>query len=185
MEEGIVRKTRVWLVVVSSVVVGGLLLSLSVPAAAAGKKRVKATLNGLQEDPSVSTRGHGTFEAVIDDEARTIDYVLAYDDLESTPTLFAHIHFGSHDHNGGVAVFFCGGGTRPAACPAGGGVLEGTFMPADVVGPNAQGIEPGAFEELVAAIRAGHTYVNVHTTRWPMGEIRGQINDADQRETRK
>jgi hypothetical protein len=37
----------------------------------------------------------------------------------------------------------------------------------------------------VNAIRAGHTYANIHTTRWPGGEIRGQVNDADQRETRK
>jgi hypothetical protein len=34
----------------------------------------------------------------------------------------------------------------------------------------------------VAAIRAGHTYVNVHTARWPTGEIRGQIANESQRE---
>ena len=45
--------------------------------------------------------------------------------------------------------------------------------------PN-RGIEAGAFEELVQAIRAGHTYVNVHTNKWPGGEIRGQIQDRDQ-----
>ena len=60
-----------------------------------------------------------------------------------------------------------------------------------MIGPNAaptpQGIEPGAFAELVAAIRAGHTYVNVHSTKWPGGEIRAQIrakghDDDDQGE---
>jgi len=30
--------------------------------------------------------------------------------------------------------------------------------------------------ELIAAIRAGATYVNVHSTRWPGGEIRSQID---------
>jgi hypothetical protein len=39
----------------------------------------------------------------------------------------------------------------------------------------AQGLEPGEFDELVDAIRAGVTYVNVHTTKFPGGEIRGQI----------
>ena len=29
---------------------------------------------------------------------------------------------------------------------------------------------------------AGHSYANIHTTRWPGGELRGQINDNDQRE---
>jgi hypothetical protein len=41
----------------------------------------------------------------------------------------------------------------------------------------------GSFDELVAAMRAGHTYVNVHSTgadpAWPGGEIRAQINDRD------
>ena len=179
-------RTRVWVAVVSMAVIGGVTVALSVPAgAAAGKKRMTAVLNGLQEDPSVSTTGRGTFEAVIDDEAQEIQYVLTYRDLESSPTLFAHIHFGSHDHNGGVAVFFCGGGTQPQPCLPFEDRLTGTIRPADIVGPSSQGIEPQAFEELVAAMRAGHTYVNVHTMRWPGGEIRGQINDADQRESRK
>jgi hypothetical protein len=31
-------------------------------------------------------------------------------------------------------------------------------------------------DELIKAIRAGATYVNVHSTTWPGGEIRSQIN---------
>lgn len=178
---------RLWFVVALVLAIGAYLSVIHGPAvdAAPGKKRVKATLNGLQEDPSVSTRGYGSFEAVIDDEGRAIDWELTYDNLEGGNTLFAHIHFGSHDHNGGVAVFFCGGSTKPMPCPNGSGTVTGTWVASDVVGPNAQGIEPGAFEEFVAAIRAGHTYANVHTTRWPAGEIRGQVNNQDQRETTK
>jgi hypothetical protein len=154
-------------------------------AGAGGKNHVKATLNGYQEDMSVSTTGHGTFDAFIDDDARIIEWQLNYDDLEGGNTLFAHVHFGSHDHNGGVAVFFCGGSTKPTPCPNGGGTVTGTWAPSDVVGPTGQGIEAGSFDELVAAIRAGHTYANVHTVRWPGGEIRGQVNNNDQREATK
>jgi hypothetical protein len=32
--------------------------------------------------------------------------------------MFAHIHVGQPDVNGGVTVFFCGGGGRPACAPA-------------------------------------------------------------------
>jgi hypothetical protein len=41
---------------------------------------------------------------------------------------------------------------------------------------NERGISAGEFDELLKAIRAGATYVNVHSTRWPGGEIRSQIN---------
>jgi hypothetical protein len=44
-----------------------------------------------------------------------------------------------------------------------------------VVGPTGQGIEAGAFAEIVAAIKEGTAYANVHSTKWPGGEIRGQL----------
>lgn len=157
-------------------------LALGVAIVAQGARSVRADLNGYQEDPSISTTGNGSFTAKIDDEAQVIEYELTYSDLEGGNTLFAHIHVGSHDHNGGVSAFLCGGSTKPAPCPNGGGTVTGTIVPADVVGPNNQGVEPGAWGELVQAIRAGHTYVNVHTTRWPGGEVRGQIHNNPQRE---
>ena len=30
-------------------------------------------------------------------------------------------------------------------------------------------------------MQAGNAYANIHTTRWPGGEIRGQINNEDQK----
>ena len=165
-------------IALAAILVGG-----QIAAQGNGASRVRADMNGLQEDPSVSTTGHGSFTAKIDDEAQVIEYELSYSDLEGGASLFSHIHFGSHDHNGGVSAFLCGGSTKPAPCPYPSGTVTGTIVPADVVGPNSQGIEPGAWTELVRAIRAGHTYANLHTTRWGGGEIRGQIHNNDQRET--
>jgi hypothetical protein len=53
------------------------------------------------------------------------------------------------------------------------GVLaEGVITDANVVGPLAgQGVAA-----LVAAIRVGNAYANVHTVQFPPGEIRGQID---------
>ena len=61
------------------------------------------------------------------------------------------------------------------------GAVEGDVTPADVIGPNGQGVEPGSFQEILRAMRAGQAYVNIHTTRWPAGEIRGQINNRRQK----
>ena len=52
---------------------------------------------------------------------------------------------------------------------------HGNAACADVVGPADQGIDPGEFGELVRAIRAGATYANVHTDKYPGGEIRAQL----------
>lgn len=50
-----------------------------------------------------------------------------------------------------------------------------------MIGPAAQGIDPGEFGELVRAIRAGTTYANVHTVKYPGGEIRAQLERRGRR----
>lgn len=137
---------------------------------------VQARLKGFEEVPAVSTAASGKFEAEIDRAAQRIDYELSYSDLEA-PVLFAHIHLGQRTANGGVAAFLCGGGGKPA-CPQS-GTVTGTIVPADVIGPASQGIAAGEFDELVTAIRAGVTYANVHSQKFPGGEIRGQIRGDD------
>ena len=82
---------------------------------------------------------------------------------------------------GPISVFLCTNlgngpaGTQP--CPAPPATISGTITAVDVTNlANERGISAGEFDELLAAIRAGATYVNVHSTRWPGGEIRSQID---------
>jgi hypothetical protein len=141
---------------------------------------VRAVLNGYQEvvgGGAISTVGQGVFTATIDDRDQTISYELTYE-TEGGTVLFAHIHFARRGVSGGIAAFLCGGGDKPP-CPTPGGTVTGVIDAADVIGPAGQGIEPLSFDELVRAISAGATYANVHTNRWPGGEIRGQIADND------
>jgi hypothetical protein len=49
---------------------------------------------------------------------------------------------------------------------------EGTITAASLVG----GLLGQPLSALVDAMRAGNTYVNVHTLAFPPGEIRGQID---------
>ena len=143
-------------------------------------KMFQAHLNGEQETPSVSSTGFGDFKAKLVN-GTTLHYVFTYGGLEGGTSLFAHVHFGTRYLAGGVSFFLCGGSTKPDPCPDVAGTVQGDVTAADVIGPNGQGIEPGSFDEIVRAMRAGTAYVNIHTTRWPGGEIRGQINNQDQK----
>jgi hypothetical protein len=133
----------------------------------------KAGLTGYQETPmSLSTTGDGSFRIKVRSDG--LHYVLRYEDLEADATV-AHIHFGQRATTGGVAAFLCGGGGKPA-CPAREGRVEGVIAAADVVGPAVQGIAAGELSEVIRALRKGYVYANVHTTKYPGGEIRGQVD---------
>ena len=154
--------------------------------AGGGKDKMRAdVLTGYQEatSPSVASDATGTFTATIDDAHQTITFEETYSGL-STPATQSHIHFGNRYDSGGVSAFLCGGSTKPP-CPAGTTTpadITGTITPVDVIGPASQGINPGDWQKLVDAMRAGATYANVHSQKFPAGEIRGQINDQNQRE---
>jgi hypothetical protein len=180
------RKTLGLTAAFAAVVAAGSLLGVHA-LAGGGKTSIKAdTLTGYQESVvgAISTTATGSFRASIDEDAQTIDYRLAHSGLTGT-ILFSHIHLGDRAQSGGVIVFLCGGGGKPACPqPADGdeAVVTGTITPGDVIGPSGQGIAGGEFGELVAALRSGATYVNVHSSTFVSGEIRGQINDDDQRQ---
>ena len=131
-----------------------------------------ANLIGYNEVPSLNTPGHASLALTVTDT--TITFKLDYADLTGPPGA-AHIHVGQKGVNGGVSVFFCGGGGKPA-CPASpSGSVSGTIAAADVVGPTAQGFAVGDITPVIAALRAGFTYANMHTAKFPGGEIRGQV----------
>ncbi len=144
-------------------------------------KRIREFLTGFEEVPVVSTVAEGEFHARINADATQIDYELSYTGLEGNVTQ-AHIHVGQRGVNGGISVWLCG---NPSAtvnpppgtqgCPASPATITGTLTAANVVGPASQGIAAGEFAELIRAIREGQTYANVHSTKFPGGEIRSQI----------
>ena len=166
-------------------VVGIGLVIASLAFAGEGKKNLDAdALVGYQENPDISTDATGSFSVTIDDAAQTLAYELSYSGLEGNVQQ-SHVHFGKRGVNGGISVFLCtnlgNGPAGTATCPSS-GTVTGTLDAADIVGPTGQGIMTGEFGELAAAMRAGATYANVHSTTWPGGEIRAQVNDDNQRD---
>ena len=150
-------------------------------------RRASAELAPDQEVPIVvSPAASGLMSAVIDDDARTIEYRLTFSGLQALVTQ-SHIHIAQPGVNGGIVVWLC---QTPSAtdpvnpntqqCPVNGGTISGTILASDVRAQAAQGIAVALtanekFDRVVAAIRAGNAYANVHTAQSPGGEIRGQI----------
>jgi len=163
------------------------LVSVSAIVLGQGFKKISEILTGYEETAApgsaggaVSTTGNGTFTARISNDETRINWELSYSDLEGAVQQ-AHIHFGQKAITGPISVFLCTNlgngpaGTQP--CPAPPATISGTITAADVTNlANERGISAGELDELIAAIRAGATYVNVHSTRWPGGEIRSQID---------
>lgn len=148
-----------------------------------GGERVEARLKGFAEVPAVSSTASGRFKARIDSASQTLSYELSYSGLEDTVRM-AHIHFGQHGVNGGIMVWLCQTAAFPSPvattppCPQS-GTVSGVVSAADVVGPAAQGIAAAEFAEMLKAIGAGVAYANVHSNKFPGGEIRGQLRDDD------
>ena len=172
------RRRRVQLAAVVAVV--GLLGVVAAAVAGGSGRDIREFLTGYEEDPAaVSTTGFGDFKAKVRDGK--VEYRLTYGGLEGDVTQ-AHVHFGNESASGGISAFLCqrGQANAPAGtpeCPAGrSGTVTGEIEPTDIIGPAAQGIAPGEYNEFLRAIRAGATYANLHTSLYPGGEIRAQLD---------
>jgi hypothetical protein len=168
-------------VAVAVAVAGGVLAVVAVAVGNFGGRNISETLSGFEEVPVISTGASGDFNAAISRSGDEISYRLSYADLTGDVTQ-AHIHLGQRSVNGGISVWLCGNpsatvtpppGTQP--CPPAPATITGTATAENVVGPTNQGIAAGELEELLGAIRAGVTYVNVHSATFGGGEIRSQL----------
>jgi CHRD domain len=143
----------------------------------------RAKLNGYNEvvgapgpgTGSISTGATGTWVGKLRGGDH-LDFTLTYTGMEGGTVTVSHPHFAQEHVGGDIFGFFCGGPKPP--CPTPSGTVTGTWTSADIIGPAGQGVEAGAFAKFVRALRAGAVYVNVHSTRFPEGEIRGQVHGA-------
>jgi CHRD domain len=153
-------------------------------------QQLHARLIGYEEVPAVSTAARGRFTAKVSDNNQTIDYTLTFGGLTGTVQQ-SHIHIAQPGVNGSIVIWLCQTATTPApaavaaltpTCPQPGGTVSGTITAANVINAAtaSQQIVAGELAEVLAAIRAGVAYVNVHATPLnPGGEIRGQIRTSD------
>jgi hypothetical protein len=126
-----------------------------------------ANLNGAQETPPNASPGTGAATLTADTVAQTLAVSENFSGLLGT-TVMGHLHFGAFGVAGPVIIPFT---TFPVGVTS--GSFSGSFTAADLINQAMSGIS--TFGQLLGALEASNTYVNVHTTAFPGGEIRGQV----------
>jgi hypothetical protein len=131
----------------------------------------EASLTGAAERPNpVTTSAVGS--AFFDVQGSTVRFRIEVENIQNVTA--AHIHVGGTAVAGPIVVTLFEAGTSRPSFTARGVLAESTFTQADIeaVGGIA------TLDQLLTAMAAGGTYVNVHTTQNPAGEIRGQVEES-------
>jgi hypothetical protein len=139
--------------------------------AAAAPEKFQAKLDARNEVPPPTLDGGASPSGMADFtvSGTTVAYKLSASGLSSAPAA-AHIHLGAPGAPGPVIVPL----TVAAGPSAGTATGEGTFDASGVKGKKADG-SAMTLDDVLAAMRSGGTYVNVHTANNKPGEVRGQI----------
>lgn len=152
-----------------SVALAGLfVLLVSAAQAQAQVVTFNAALDGGNEVPAVVTGSAGTAVVTWNTTTKTGTYRVEVYNMP-VGTTASHIHVGADNVGGPVVINF----TVPAGGISNDFALSGTFACSDVVARAAQGIN--SCEDFEQALLLGNTYVNVHSTANPGGEVRGQL----------
>ena len=125
----------------------------------------KAKLSGTQEvPPNESPAGGSAWVKTSNDK---IEYEVNVTDIDKANA--AHIHLGESGKNGPVVLTLFK--DEPTE------LKTGKLAEANLTASNLEGPLKGkTVSDLITAIKDGKAYVNVHSTDFPDGEIRGQLN---------
>ena len=146
---------------------GALALVLATQASAQ-TVTLRTTMTGGEETPILNTGMIGTAEVSVDIANREIVVSLS---IFNTPTstTAGHIHVGPAGISGPVIINF----PRALAARTGDFAMSFRLGERDFVPRPAQGIN--TIDDAIQSIVNGNSYVNIHTTQNPGGEIRGQL----------
>lgn len=139
-----------------------------------------ADLDGPTEIPPNASPGFGSALITVDFDTLMMDVQITFSDLVGTTTA-SHIHCCTDvpgSANVGVATVLPTFTGFPLGVASGtydhtfDMALASSYNPAFVT---AQGSISNAFGALVAGMETGNAYLNIHTTEFPGGEIRGLV----------
>ena len=119
-----------------------------------GEIMFNARLEGNNETPNpVVTNGKGTAWAVLSADKSALTYNVTYAQLDS-PFTAAHLHLAPEGVGGGVV------------------------HPISFIGNSASGQWTGFADSILAKLIKEHIYVNIHSQKYPGGEIRDQLHNV-------
>ncbi len=139
---------------------------------AASSHNLGTHLRGDEEVPARDTAAQGQAIFHVNEDGSAISYKLNVANIENV--LQAHIHLAPAGSNGGIVAWL-----YPAAPPAQliPGRTQGTLGEGEITASSLVGALSGQpLSALIDRMRNGGAYVNVHTSQFPPGEIRGQID---------
>ena len=126
-------------------------------------------LSGANEVPARGTGANGVIGLNV--RGNRVDYSIEVHGI--TAITGAHFHTGAAGVNGPIRIaLYPGPGSNFSSNPSGafdGQFYEGSFESTDVTGIS--------YADLLAGFRAGTVYGNVHTSQFPGGEMRGQVQN--------
>ena len=124
------------------------MLAMTGPSSFAANAKYKADLKGSKEVPATGSSATGKASVTYDDKSKKLSWVVTYSGLSGEPTA-AHFHG-----------------------PAAPGKNAGPVV--DISGDIKKGSADVTAEQ-AADLKAGKWYLNIHTEKFPDGEIRGQV----------
>jgi hypothetical protein len=152
------------------------LLTLSIAGEAyAVSYPYEGELSGQNEVPPVQSSATGKAEFTIPANG-TMKYRVNVTGISNAS--MAHIHMAKAGENGEVIADLLRTPTSKDKDTAYGMIFRGNLTDTSIKGP----MQGKTIDDLAAAMDSGETYVNVHTTAHPDGEIRGQVVNTDKPE---
>ncbi len=145
------------------------ILAVSACGGNGSNTKFAATLTGPNEVPAVTTNATGT--ATFRLSGTTVNYTITATGLSGSVAA-SHIHVGAPGVSGPIVLPFPGSAISNGS--NGSATISGSFTSADVTPQSNPPINN--LDDLLAQMKAGNTYTNIHTAAHPGGEIRGQIS---------
>jgi hypothetical protein len=144
------------------------LMTLLTAGAAAAQQTFFANLSGGEETPAkLNTGAFCTAEVGVDEANREVNVTLRVFNLPTGSTA-GHIHAGAKDTPGPVILDFNFPAGRTGDLSMNIRLSQAAFRARPEIGIQS-------LDDAIQAILGGNTYVNIHTTQYPGGEIRGQL----------